>query len=74
MPYRYKLWIETGYVGDNAYDEIIESDEPIDADELQEMAETHFWNQMSFGAHRINADDEPIDMDAEEEENEVEED
>lgn len=74
MPYRYKLWIETGYVGDNAYDEIIESDEPIDADELQEMAETHFWNQMSFGVHRINADDEPIDMDAEEEENEEEED
>ena len=71
MPYRYKLWIETGF--DDAYDEIIESDEPIDADKLQEMAETHLWNQMSFGAYRINADDEPIDMDAEEEQEEEDE-
>lgn len=72
MPYRYKLWIETGYAGDNVYDEIIESDEPIAEDDLLEMAENHFWNHMSFGGHRINSEDEFIDMDAEEEEDEEE--
>ena len=68
MPYRYKISIDTGYVGSDAMDEIIEVDEPLTEEDLMEMATEHFNNTVSYGAHRIDSNDEEIDIDAEEEE------
>jgi hypothetical protein len=49
-------------------DEIIEVDEPLTEEDLMEMATEHFNNTVSYGAHRIDSNDEQIDIDAEEEE------
>lgn len=72
MPYRYKLWIETGFVGDDAYDEFIETEEPLTEDELQNLALEHFNNQCSYGGFRVDKNDNIIDIDEEEEESEEE--
>lgn len=72
MP-RYKLWIDTGFVGDDQMDNIIETDEPLTEDELMDLAQEHFNDTVSYGAYRMNANDEPIDIDAEENDEESEE-
>ena len=42
MPYRYKIFVETGFVG-GGYEKFIESDEPLTEDQVQDMAEQILW-------------------------------
>ena len=48
-----KLYIETGFGGDDAYDEIIEVDDDISESELDEIAYEHFIDNIFYGWTKI---------------------
>lgn len=57
MP-RYKLFIETGLQGDEYFNDYILSDEPLNDEELQELAEANFWSHMSFGWEEVEEEED----------------
>jgi len=57
MP-RYKLFIETGLQGDEYFNDYVVTDEPLNDEELQELAEANFWSHMSFGWEEVEEEEE----------------
>lgn len=53
-----KLYIETGFVGDDEYNEIIEVDDDISENELDELAYEHFIDNIYYGWTKIEDEDE----------------
>lgn len=67
MPYRYKLYVDSGFLGGD-YEKIIESDTCLTEDQVQDMAEQYLEECISYGGVRVDENDEEIDFDAPEDE------
>jgi hypothetical protein len=57
MP-RYILFVENGLQRDERYNDYIISDEPLNDEELQELAEANFWSHLSFGWEEVEEEED----------------